>query len=109
MCCARRDLLRRGVDMILGASVVYGLLLVTTTLHVPRERDFLSGIESKVLRTGRAAAGVVELQSYPEQPLPPRSPTAQDPDLKTLQDLLLDTYGTLPPAELVYRHYMGIE
>ena len=44
----------------------------------------------------------------PEQP-PPRSPTAQDPDLKTLQDLLLDTYLPLPSAELVYRHYMGIE
>ena len=44
----------------------------------------------------------------PGNPLP-RSPTERDPDLYTLQDLILDTYCKGPLAEQLYRAYTGME
>ena len=42
----------------------------------------------------------------PHNPLP-RSPTAQNPGLYTLQDLIVDTYSQRPGAERIYRDIIG--
>ena len=47
-----------------------------------------------------AARGLLD----PARPLP-RSPTADEPELYTLQDLCLDTYARAPSAELVDLSY----
>jgi hypothetical protein len=54
----------------------------------------------RVLEEDLARRGLYDLR----QPLP-RSPTAEDPELYTLQDLCLDTYARPPSAELVDLSY----